>query len=103
MAGRFGPAGEGSGGPVRASLEEKHPVTGERLKWRPNMKVSGWDVAFSAPKSVSALWAIATPEEAAEIRAAEAEATRVATQRVLEQFACVARLGKAGVNRQPGT
>jgi conjugative relaxase-like TrwC/TraI family protein len=103
LASAFGLSGEVSEEQFRAMLEEKHPVTGERLKWRPNTKVPGWDVTFSPPKSVSALWAIASDEEAVEIRAAEVAATRVAMEKVLEEFACVARLGKAGVDRQAGT
>src|SRR3712207_5674584 len=72
LAQDLGLSGEVNAEQFEAILEARHPITGEQLKWRPNTKVSGWDVTFSAPKSVSALWALATPEEAEEIRAAEA-------------------------------
>ncbi|MGH8930242.1 MAG: MobF family relaxase [Egibacteraceae bacterium] len=84
----------------RAMFEERHPVTGERLKKYENKKVAGWDITFSPPKSISALWAIALDEVAEQIR----EADRVARQLGLAQFeryACIARLGHNGVDRQP--
>ena len=55
LAAAFGLEGEVSEQQFRAVLEEKHPITGQRLKWRPNTNLSGWDVTFSAPKSVSTL------------------------------------------------
>jgi len=81
-------------------FEERHPVTGERLKEHRNKKVAGWDITFSPPKSISALWAIAPDEIAEQIR----EADRVARQlglAVFERYACIARLGHNGVDRQP--
>ena len=92
--------GEVTGEAFRAMFEERHPVTGERLKEHPNKKVAGWDITFSPPKSISALWAIAPDEVAEQIR----QADRIARQLGLAQFeryACIARLGHNGVDRQP--
>ena len=45
-----------------------HPGTGEQLgrAWRSD-GVTGYDLTFSAPKSVSALWAISGPQIASDI------------------------------------
>ncbi len=96
----LGVSGEVTGEQFRAMFEERHPVSGERLKEHGNKKVAGWDITFSPPKSISALWAIAPDEIAEQIR----EADRVARQLGLAQFeryACIARLGHNGVDRQP--
>src|SRR4051794_316914 len=46
-----------------------HPVTGLRLgrAWRSD-GVTGFDLTFSAPKSVSSLWALGDPEIAGAVR-----------------------------------
>ncbi|MGH8908846.1 MAG: MobF family relaxase [Egibacteraceae bacterium] len=85
----------------RAVLAGRHPDTGAQLKrWR-NSATLGIDVTFSAPKSVSVLYALADPEERAVIAAAQAEAVGAGLE-YLERRACVARLGSAGKDRQPG-
>ena len=97
----LGVSGEVTEEQFRAMFEGLNPITGERLKKYDNKKVSGWDLTFSPPKSISALWAIAPDEIAEEIR----EADRVARQlgmAVFERYACIARLGHNGVDRHPG-
>jgi conjugative relaxase-like TrwC/TraI family protein len=94
--------GEVSEDGFRALLAEQHPTTGVQLKPQRNKKVAGWDLTFSPPKSISALWAIAPDDVAAEVRAADEVAGRVGLAFV-ERHACVARLGRDGVDRQPGT
>jgi conjugative relaxase-like TrwC/TraI family protein len=94
LAEQLGLAGEVSEEQFRRMPAEEHPLTGERLKWRLNTKVSGWDLTFSAPKSVSVLWAIAPPDIRSQIRQAEGVAVQVGLG-VVEEYACVARLGKA--------
>ncbi len=56
-------------GPVRrAELEQvldgRHPRTAWPLRSRTRVEVSGYDLCFSAPKSVSILWGTAPPEVA---------------------------------------
>lgn len=82
-------------------FEERHPVTGEKLKRQANRKVAGWDITFSPPKSISALWAIAPEHIAEEIREAERVARRIGLAQ-FERYACTARLGRNGIDRQPG-
>ena len=56
-----------------------HPRTGEALgrAWRADA-VTEHDLTFSAPESVSALWALAIPATAAQIREAHTEAVKAA-------------------------
>lgn len=58
-------------------------------------RVAGYDVTFSAPKSVSVVWALASPDQRAAIEQAQAGAVRAALK-VLEQYACVSRRGRGG-------
>jgi len=57
--------------------------------------VAGFDVTFCAPKSVSLLFALGSPEVSNEVRNA-ADAAVGASLRVLEQAACRVRRGKGG-------
>lgn len=59
----------------------------------------GWDCTFSAPKSVSAIWAVASDEDRKIIMEAHREAVREAIS-YLEQNACFTRHGHAGAERQ---
>ncbi|MGH3974186.1 MAG: MobF family relaxase, partial [Pseudonocardiaceae bacterium] len=53
----------------------EHPVTGQALGRRPRADgVAGFDLTFSPVKSVSALWALASPEVAKAIERAHASA-----------------------------
>ncbi|HXE54657.1 MAG TPA: MobF family relaxase, partial [Tepidisphaeraceae bacterium] len=57
----------------------------------------GFDLTFSAPKTVSALWAISTPEVQGEIQTAQAAAVHAALD-YLERTAAFTRTGKRGVH-----
>jgi hypothetical protein len=52
----LGLEGAASSGQLRALLEGRNPATGELLRSRA-MQVTGWDVTYSPPKSVSVLHA----------------------------------------------
>lgn len=83
----------------------RNPLTGEKLKRRANSKVLGFDVTFSAPKSVSALYAIACALGDERIIQAVVNAhdqAVLAAIAELEDSSCIARLGTDGVDRQPG-
>jgi conjugative relaxase-like TrwC/TraI family protein len=54
----LGLQGAAPGGQLRALLEGRDPSTGERLRSRA-VHVTGWDVTYSPPKSVSVLHAAA--------------------------------------------
>ena len=60
---------------------------------------AGWDLTFSAPKSVSVLWSLLPPEAGAIIRECQLEAVRKACQ-YLEDEAGWTRRGKAGAIRE---
>ncbi|GAA0638061.1 MobF family relaxase [Sporichthya brevicatena] len=79
-----------------------HPVTGARLgrAWRAD-GVTGFDLTFSAPKSVSSLWALADPDMASEVRAAHRAAVETAMS-YLDLHASWSRSGTDGVD-QVGT
>jgi conjugative relaxase-like TrwC/TraI family protein len=97
----LGVTGEVTEDGFRPMFEERHPVTGERLKKHANKKVAGWDITFSPPKSISTLWAITPEHIAEEVREADRVARTIGLAQ-FERYACVARLGRNGVDRQPG-
>lgn len=82
--------------------EGKHPFSGERLTQKPPRKehFPGWDFTFSAPKSVSVLWALAPPETRVVIEAAHRSAVRGALRR-LERDHLLTKRGKGGAEREP--
>ena len=55
----------------------------------------GWDLTFSAPKSVSVLWSVTNASDRAEIQAAQDAAVR-ATVSYLEEKCGASRVGKQG-------
>ena len=65
---------------------------------KPNHR-PGWDLTFSAPKSVSVAWCLADRETALEIRAAHLTAVERAVQ-YLEAHAVWTRRGRAGERRE---
>jgi conjugative relaxase-like TrwC/TraI family protein len=108
-------AGEGAArlslaGPVtksefEAALKGIDPKTGERLAalgGRLQDHTAGWDMTFSAPKSVSVLWALSEPRDRTTIETAQGAAVTTAT-RYLEREAAWARRGKGGSTREPTT
>ncbi|MDT0212568.1 MobF family relaxase [Rothia sp. ARF10] len=62
--------------------------------------VAGYDLTFSAVKSVSALWALAAPEVARQVEAAHEAAVR-ATIGLLEREVAFTRVGKGGIRQVP--
>jgi conjugative relaxase-like TrwC/TraI family protein len=85
-----------------AALNGFDPKTGERLVQRGGQAQShaaGWDMTFSAPKSVSVLWALSEPDGRAAIEAAQRTAVMAAT-RHLEKEAAWSRRGQGGKFRE---
>jgi conjugative relaxase-like TrwC/TraI family protein len=96
----LGVHGDVDGGELGALLESRHPVTGARLGRGFGPKSArGFDATFSAPKSVSALWAL-TPDPwvRAEVLAAHDSAVD-ATLAWLEAHGAVTRRGTDGVDQ----
>ncbi len=106
-------AGEGAArlsleGPVirsefEAVLKGIDPKTGERLTaigGKNQNHAAGWDVTFSAPKSVSVLWALSDADKRPAIEQAQRVAVATATKH-LEHTAAFARRGKGGAIREP--
>jgi conjugative relaxase-like TrwC/TraI family protein len=95
-AARLGLAGEVDADALAAVLGHLHPVTGEPLSnGRSHPTLAGFDVTFSAPKSVSLLFALGPPEVSNEVRNAHDAAVRDALT-VLEAEASVGRRGRGG-------
>ena len=101
FADHLGLSGEVATDDFCAVLEGRDPVSGEPLKPQPNRRVAAWDVTFSPPKSISALWAIAPDDTRRDVREAQAAAVDAAVG-YLTDHACVARLGRNGADRQNG-
>ncbi len=76
-----------------------HPTTGTRLgrAWRTD-GVTGFDLTFSAPKSVSALWALSDTATAGEAMAAHRAAVRAGLA-YLDGHAALSRRGTDGVEQ----
>ena len=76
-----------------------HPATGNRLgrAWRAD-GVTGFDLTFSAPKSVSALWALGDVSTAAQAMAAHRAAVRTGLA-YLDAHAALSRRGTDGVEQ----
>ena len=89
--------------PLRRLVEGFHPLTGEELLsgLRPR-RVHAFDATFSAPKSVSLLWAFGTEETASVVSIAHVEATTRALA-FLERQAAVARRQVNGVRQRVPT
>lgn len=85
-----------------AALMGRDPKTGLELVargGRENTHSAGWDMTFSAPKSVSVLWALSPENERQIIEDAQRNAVIKATK-YLEQNAAWARRGKGGRIRE---
>ncbi len=98
-----GLAGEVSPEQLASLFEGAHPVTGETLgvgyRVRPGAdRVTGWDLTFSAPKSVSALWGVGGGEVGMAVRSAHDGAVQAALD-YLEEHAAFSRQGKAGIRQ----
>ena len=85
---------------LRALVEGRGPGTGEQLLAGSRQRsVRAFDMTFSAPKSVSLLWAFATDPVAEVVAAAHREAVAEALA-FLEERAAVARVQAGGVRRR---
>jgi len=80
-----------------AMLTGRHPATGEPLGLRhvEGGAVPGFDLTFSAPKSVSLSWALGGPPVGAQVSEAHAEAVKAGLE-YLQQTACLTRRGAGG-------
>ena len=86
----------------RALMDGRDPGTGERLKRvGGRSKVAAFDLTFSAPKSVSVLFAIGEPALAGALVEAHESAVDAALG-YLEREACRVRRGRGGVRRELG-
>ncbi|MEP0316121.1 MAG: MobF family relaxase [Hyphomonas sp.] len=83
-----------------AALNGHDPKTGARLTRIGKAHAPGWDMTFSAPKSVSVMWALSPPAERTVIEAAHRHAVHAATTH-LEDHQAFTRRGKGGAIREP--
>lgn len=93
LAARLGLDGVVAGDDLRALIDRIHPTTGVMLTRGKQTKVRAIDATFSAPKSVSLLWAFGGPDIAATISIAHVEAVQAALE-FLEEHAAVTRQQK---------
>ena len=95
-----GVAGEVTGDDLRALLDARHPITGRPLgRQFGDASARGFDATFSAPKSVSALWAL-SPDRfvRAEVLAAHDQAVTAALG-WFETHGAVTRRGTDGIDQ----
>ena len=83
-----------------AALNGIDPMTGERLTQIGKSHAPGWDMTFSAPKSVSVMWALSPPADRKTIEAAHRLAVHAATTH-LEDHHAFTRRGKGGAKAIP--
>ena len=83
-----------------AALNAIDPRTGERLTQIGKSHAPGWDMTFSAPKSVSVMWALSPAAERTRIEASHRQAVHAATTH-LEDHHAFTRRGKGGAIREP--
>lgn len=109
LQGQVDPAGYG------AILEGRDPTSGAQLLKRPETRfrlrpngtekrvepVLGYDVRFSAPKSISLLYALGSKETQSRIVAVMNEAVKQGIAH-LEKEACMVQRGAGGVHLEPG-
>jgi conjugative relaxase-like TrwC/TraI family protein len=114
LAAELGLLGEVDRDAYAAVLAGKHPGTGEVLVSRPEPRkfidpdgqerrldpILGYDIRFAAPKSVSLLYAVGSPEVRTAILCAHDHAVAEAVG-YLERTACFVQRGKGGVSIEP--
>lgn len=94
----LGLSGEVEPDQLVAMLTGMNPATGEPLGLvavSGKGPVPGFDLTFSAPKSVSITWALGGPQAAAEVKAAHQRSVEVALG-YMQREACWTRRGKGG-------
>ena len=95
-AGLLGLSGQLDAERLKAMMDGRHPVTGERLASRSgNVSTAAIDMTFSAPKSVSVLFAIGDTELSRALVEAHEEAVDAALA-YIEDVACRVRRGHNG-------
>jgi conjugative relaxase-like TrwC/TraI family protein len=94
-AAALGLAGAPEPGQLGELLDGRHPVAGSSLAGRARARNAGFDLTFTAPKSVSILAAVGRPSVRAAALAAH-EAGVAAGLDYLERFECHARRGAGG-------
>ncbi|MGH9017032.1 MAG: MobF family relaxase [Acidimicrobiales bacterium] len=96
----LGLEGRVGAGQLRVLLAGFSPTDGRRLTGRPmgSARVTGFDLTFSAPKSVSVLWGLADPEVSRAVRRAHDAAVADALG-YMERHATAARRGAGGERR----
>jgi conjugative relaxase-like TrwC/TraI family protein len=92
-------SGEVEAAQLEAMLTGRNPVDGEPLVGMRGVpssgSVPGFDLTFSAPKSVSLLWGLGGPVAAVEVKAAHREAVAAALD-YMQREACWTRRGAGG-------
>lgn len=115
LADELGLSGQVDAAGYGAILEGRDPSSGEQLLKRPETRfrkrpdgsekrvepVLGYDVRFSAPKSVSLLYALGSEQTKERIVAVVNEAVRQGIAH-LEREACMVQRGKGGARIEPG-
>lgn len=91
-AAELGLSGEVEADQLVAMLTGVNPATGEPLGLRAGPSVPGFDLTFSAPKSVSLTWALGDPETAATVKAAHLRSVEAALD-YMQTNACLTRRG----------
>jgi conjugative relaxase-like TrwC/TraI family protein len=96
-AARLGLTGEVTAEDLGAALSGRDPDVGERLVGaQGRARTPGFDCTFSAPKSVSLLWALGPPDVSRQVREAHDTAVDAALA-MLEDEASRARRGRGGL------
>ena len=115
LAGELGLAGEVDGEDYGAILAGQDPLSGRTLVARPERRTYtdaegrerkseptlGYDLRFSAPKSVSLLWAVGSQEVRSTVLRVHEEAVAAGVAR-LEREACWVARGKGGMKLERG-
>jgi len=86
---------------LRATLEGRHPFTGVELRDSRGTRVPGFDLTFSAPKSVSVLFGVAGRPIRRQVQVAHEIAVRDALG-YLEDVAAYGRRGQGGLEFMRG-
>ncbi|MEO2108923.1 MAG: MobF family relaxase, partial [Actinomycetota bacterium] len=96
-AAQLGLSGRVNASDLEAVLAGTHPRTGDKLlRGFGGPRLPGFDLTFRAPKSVSLLWALSTPDVAEDVRACHDRAVATALE-FLERHAIGTRRGTNGV------
>ena len=94
---QLGLNGEVDAAQLRAVLQAHDPTDSYKLAATTNRKIAGFDLTFSAPKSVSVLWALGDPGVNMAVRDAHERAIDAALA-YLEREATFTRRGHAGLD-----